>query len=165
MPTFYGLARDVHVPSIGAGAWLAVVATLLGVASVVLAGQAVSARRSRWWRESAIQQQLALSSDQVHQLDAIFDRDLSARIELYKKITRLDTELRKMIEIGEADDGTVMRLSDELESLRRQRNTRRQLMLLAMYKVLTPSQRLKLALRSESGDPPVGAHSHLRHQR
>ena len=92
----------------------------------------------------AIQQQLALSSKQVKQLDAIFTRDRAARIELYKKITRLDAELRQTIEIGEADDATVMRLSDELGTLRRQRNIGRYLMLLAMYKVLTVSQRVKL---------------------
>jgi Spy/CpxP family protein refolding chaperone len=73
-------------------------------------------------------------------LDAIFDHDLPVRIELYKEITRLDAELRRMIEVGEADDAMVMRLADELQTLRRQRNTRRYLTLLAMYKVLTPSQ-------------------------
>ena len=138
------LARDVRVSPIGAVAWVAAVAALLGVASLVLAGQAVSAKRSRWWRDSAIQRQLALSSEQVSQLDSIFNRDRGARIELYKKLARLEAELRHTIEIGEADDDTVMRLSDELETLRRQRNTRRSLMLLAMYKVLTPSQRIKL---------------------
>lgn len=138
------LARGVRVSPIGAVAWVAAVAALLGVASLVLAGQAVSAKRSRWWRDSVIQRQLALSSEQVSQLDSIFNRDRGARIELYKKLVRLDAELRHTIEIGEADDATVMRLSDELETLRRQRNTRRSLMLLAMYKVLTPSQRMKL---------------------
>jgi Spy/CpxP family protein refolding chaperone len=132
------------VSPIGAVVWVATVAALLGVASLVVAGQAVSAKRGRWWRDSAIQRQLALSSEQVSRLDSIFNRDREARIELYKKLARRDAELRQTIEIGEADDATVMRLSDELETLRRQRNTRRSLMLLAMYKVLTPSQRIKL---------------------
>jgi Spy/CpxP family protein refolding chaperone len=132
------------VPSIPAVAWLAAVGALLGVTSVVLAGQAVSARRGRWWIDSAIQQQLALSSDQVHRLDEIFARDRSARIKLHEKIAGLDAALRRIIDIGEADDDTVMRLSDELESLRRQRNTRRYRMLFAMYRVLTPAQRMKL---------------------
>jgi|RhiMethySRZTD1v2_1073278.scaffolds.fasta_scaffold355075_2 Spy/CpxP family protein refolding chaperone len=144
MPMPQGSARDVRVSPIGAVAWVAAVAALLGVASLVLAGQAVSAGRNRWWRESGIQRQLALTPEQVYQLDSIFSRDRGARIELYKKVARLDAELRHMIEIGEADDATVMRLSDELETLRRQQNTRRALMLLAMYKVLTPSQRIKL---------------------
>lgn len=94
--------------------------------------------------------------EQVKQLDAIFTRDRAARIELYKKITRLDAELRQTIEIGEADDATVMRLSDELENLRRQRNIGRYLMLLAMYKVLTVSQRVKLMsqYRGSPSSPP-----------
>jgi hypothetical protein len=70
------------------------------------------------------------------------------RLDLYNKITRLDAQLRQTIELGEVDDSTLMRLIDELETVRRQRNTRRHLMLLAMYKVLTPSQRSALASRS-----------------
>lgn len=155
MSILHGLTRDVRVPPIGTVAWVAV-AALFGVGSLVQAGQAVSARRNRWWRDPAIQQQLALSLEQVKQLDAIFTRDRAARIELYKKITRLDAELRQTIEIGEADDATVMRLSDELENLRRQRNIGRYLMLLAMYKVLTVSQRVKLMsqYRGSPSSPP-----------
>lgn len=127
--------------------WSAAVCLLLGVMSAIAVGQGVSAARHRWWRNPAIQRELVLSKEQVHLLDTIFERDLPARIALYEKIDRLDAELRHTIEIGEADDATVMRLSDEVETLRRQRNTRRSQMLLAMYKTLTPSQRAKLAVR------------------
>lgn len=65
----------------------------------------------------ARRRQLALSPEQVSQLDSIFNRDRGARIELYQKLARLDAELRHTIEIGEADDATVMRLSDKLETL------------------------------------------------
>jgi Spy/CpxP family protein refolding chaperone len=121
---------------------------LVLVTSAVVTGQSISPKRSPWWRDQAAQQQLALSTEQIERLDAIFNRDLSVRLDLYNKITRLDTQLRQTIELGEVDDRTLMRLIDELETLRRQRNTRRQLMLLAMYKVLTPSQRSALASRS-----------------
>jgi Spy/CpxP family protein refolding chaperone len=128
--------------------WLAAICALLAVTSAVVTGQAISPKRSRWWKDPAIQRQLALSTEQIDRLEAIFNRDLPVRIELYNKITRLDAELRRTIELGEVDDNTLMRLIDEVETVRRQRDTRRHLMLLAMYKVLTPSQRSALASRS-----------------
>jgi Spy/CpxP family protein refolding chaperone len=118
---------------------------LVAVTSAVVTGQPISQKRSQWWRDPAVQRQLALSTEQIERLDAIFNRDLSVRPALYNQITRLDAQLRQTIELGEVDDSTLVRLIDELETLRRQRNTRRQLMLLAMYKVLTPSQRSALA--------------------
>ena len=128
--------------------WLAAICALVVVTSAVVTGQAISPKRNRWWNDPAVQRQLVLSTEQIGRLDAIFNRDLSVRLDLYNKINRLDAQLRQTIERGEVDDSTLMRLIDELETVRRQRNTRRHLMLLAMYKVLTPSQRLALASRS-----------------
>jgi Spy/CpxP family protein refolding chaperone len=120
--------------------WTAV-CVVIGTTAAILAGQGVFAGRHRWWRDPAIQRELALSPQQVQLLDTIFERDRPARIALYEKLARRDAALRRTIDAGEADDATVMRLSEEVETLRRQRNTRRTRMLLAMYRVLTPSQR------------------------
>jgi Spy/CpxP family protein refolding chaperone len=127
-------------------AMVALVCVLVALASAMLLSQSGSAR-SRWWRVPCIQQRLALSPKQVHELDAIFSRDLPARVDLYKKITSLDAELWRMIRSA-ADENTVMRLSDTVENLRLQRNIRRHLMLLAMHRVLTPSQRRDISSRS-----------------
>lgn len=124
-----------------------VICVLVALASTVVLSQSGSARRSRWWKVPCIQQRLALSPEQVHELDAIFSRDLPARVDLHKKITSLDAELWRLIQVA-ADENTVMRLSDTVENLRLQRNTRRHLMLLAMHRVLTPSQRRELNSRS-----------------
>jgi hypothetical protein len=104
--------------------WLAAMCALLAVTGAIVTGQAISPKRNRWWRDPATQQQLALSREQIDRLEAIFNRDLHVRIELYNEITRLDTELRRTIELGEVDDNALMRLIDELETVRRQRNTR-----------------------------------------
>lgn len=128
-------------------AGVAAVCALVALSSAVLHSQGGSARRSRWWSVPCIQQRLALLPEQAHALDAIFSRDLPARVALHKKIANLDAELERLIQMA-ADENTVRRLSDTVENLRLQRNSRRHIMLLAMYRVLTPSQRRELSSRS-----------------
>ena len=109
-------------------AWLAAICALVAVTSTLVTGQAISPKRNRWWRGPAVQRQIALSTEQIERLDAIFNRDLSVRLDLYNKFTLLDVQLRQTIELGEVDDSTLMRLIDELETVRRQRNTRRHML-------------------------------------
>jgi Spy/CpxP family protein refolding chaperone len=114
------------------------------VASAAVNAENDSTRRSRWWDDEDIQRELHLSPAQVKSLDATFERKLPERIARQHRIEELDQELQHVIDRGEADDETVMRLSGQVEALRSQQNVRRALMLLAMYKVLTPDQRMVL---------------------
>ena len=125
---------------------VAAVCAVVALTSSVLFSQGGAARRSRWWRVPCVQQRLALSPEQARELDAIFSRDLPARLAAHKRIAGLDAELRHMIEIA-ADEKMVTERIDAVEKLRLQRNTRRHLMLLAMHRVLTPSQRREVSLR------------------
>lgn len=123
------------------------------MATALLAAQTEVAASRRWWRDPTIQHDLRLTSEQVRRLDSIFERDLPARIALHQQIAQLDRELLRAIEL-EADAAVVM-LSDEVEFLRAQRNVRRTMMLVAMYKTLTPAQRARLAVMSRSSAPVV----------
>lgn len=125
----------------------------LAMATAVLAGQSEVAAPRRWWRNATIQHDLRLTSEQVQQLDSIFERDLPARIAMRQLIAQLDRELLRLIGL-EADDA-VMRLSEAVERLRAQCNVRRSLMLVAMYKTLTPAQRAKLFAMSHSSASSV----------
>ena len=127
--------------------WATALSCVLALTSALLVGQGASIRKHRWWTDPCVQRQLALLPEQVDRLDTIFARDWSARIALHTKVTRLDAELQRLIQIGAGND-RVMHLIDALEALRRQQNTRRQLMLLEMYRVLTPPQRVTVKLRS-----------------
>jgi len=100
----------------------------------------------RWWRDSSVRRDLRLTAGQTGRLDAIFESDLSARLALHREIQRMDAELLRLI--GDEDEPRVLQFIDELEVLRRKQNTRRTLMLLEMYKVLTPAQRAQLSSRS-----------------
>jgi len=133
---------------------LCVCVTFCALATAVIATQAVVAAPKRWWRDPAMQQDLRLTSGQVRQLDSIFERDLPARIALHRQIAQLDRELLRVIGLA-ADAAVVMRMSEEVEHLRAQRNVRRTLMLVAMRKVLTPAQRTRLLGMPRSSAPVV----------
>jgi hypothetical protein len=64
--------------------------------TAVIATQAVSAAPKHWSRDPAFQQDPQLTSEQVRQLDSIFERDLPARI-AQQQIARLDRELLRII--------------------------------------------------------------------
>ena len=125
---------------------VAAACVLLGAMSAILAGQDARSARNRWWRDPAVQRELALDAAQIQTLDIIFQRDLPARRALYRSIEQLDAELQHVIERGDADEATVVQLSERVETMRRERNIRRSLMLLAMRKALTPGQRAKVAV-------------------
>jgi Spy/CpxP family protein refolding chaperone len=124
------------------------------IATAVLTGQSEIAAPARWWQNPVIQHDLRLTSKQVRRLDSIFERDLPARIALHRQIAQVDRELQRMIDL-EADVAVVMRLSDEVEQLRAERNVRRTLMLVAMYKTLTLAQRARLFVIPRSSEPAV----------
>ena len=133
---------------------LSVCVTFCAMAAAIVATQGVLAAPQRWWRDQAIQQNLRLTAEQVRQFDSLFERDVPGRIALQQQIAQLDRELLRAIEL-EADVAVVMRLSDEVELLRAQRNVRRALMLVAMRKTLTSDQRAKLVELSRSSSAAV----------
>ena len=98
--------------------------------------------RSRWWLSPVVQQELGLTKAQVQALQSTFERGLPERVALRQNLDRLDAQLQRLIERGEADDGLVERFSARVEEVRARRNVRRTLILLEMYRILTPAQRL-----------------------
>jgi Spy/CpxP family protein refolding chaperone len=101
--------------------------------------------RSRWWLEAAVQQELGLVPVQVKALERCFERGLPERVALRRELDRLDSQLQQLLERGDAADPVVERLSARVETVRARRNVRRTLMLLEMYRILTPAQRLALS--------------------
>jgi len=109
--------------------------------------------RSRWWLNPVIQQELGLTKPQVQALQRTFEQRLPERLALRRELDRLESQLQQLIERGEEDDGLVERFSARVEEVRARRNVRRTLILLEMYRILTPAQRLALS-RLRSAAPP-----------
>jgi Spy/CpxP family protein refolding chaperone len=113
---------------------------------IVLAPTTVDSQAgvSKWWHQTAVQRELCLTPAQVGLLDEAFQRKLPQRISLRRTLDDLDARLHRMIDDGNTDEETVMRLSARVEQIRADRNVARTLMLFEMYRVLTPSQRVRL---------------------
>ena len=137
------LGWNVHVATTRAGVLAACVLALdLSYAAPVHGGDQT---RTRWWLNSVVQQELGLTKAQVQALQSIFERGLPERVVLRRNLDRLDAQLQQLIERGEADDRLVERFSARVEQARARRNVQRTLILLEMYRTLTPTQRVALS--------------------
>lgn len=107
--------------------------------------QGVPRPQGKWWQQPAIQRDLGLTARQIDSLESVFQRKLGERIERRRKLDGMGAALAKLIEIGEVDDANFIRLSSEVERVRAERKVSRTLMLIHMYRILTPVQRVRLA--------------------
>lgn len=113
---------------------------LLTGSTVTASGQAPS--RFQWWHSDRFQKELALSSDQVARIDAVFQATLPDLRQRKEELDRLETQLSRLIET-DADEVTVSKLVDKTEAARSGLNRVRTLMLVRMRQVLTPDQRTR----------------------
>jgi Spy/CpxP family protein refolding chaperone len=112
---------------------------ILGFASLAIAGA------DKWWLASDMQRELGLTARQVTELSTIFDKTLSKRIRLREALDALEAKLAGAMRDG--DEAQALSLIPQVESARTARNTARTMMLIRMYRVLTPDQRAKLNSR------------------
>jgi Spy/CpxP family protein refolding chaperone len=118
---------------------------LAGILVVLALGAAVHGQSFGfpWWRDPQFQRDLSLTTEQSAKIDAVFQQTIPT---LRQKKTELDAqeeELSKMI-AANADEVSVTKQVDKVESIRGNMNKMRTLMLLHMRQVLTPDQRVKL---------------------
>ncbi len=111
--------------------------------------------RARWWLDTEVQRDLGLTQAQVKALQRTFERGLPERIELRRELDRRDAQLQQLLERGDAEDAVVERASVRVEDARARRNVRRTLMLLEMYRILTPAQRVGLSRLRAPGAAPA----------
>lgn len=96
-----------------------------------------------WWKSEAFKKELGLAGDQITKIDTIWE---AARPELrqeFAELSRLEEKLSRQIR-SDADEATLSRQIDRVETARANANKTRSLMLVQMRKVLSPDQRVKL---------------------
>lgn len=96
-----------------------------------------------WWRDPQFQRDLSLTTDQSAKIDAVFQQTIPTLRQKKADLDAQEEELSKMI-AANADEVSVTRQVDKVESIRANMNKMRTLMLLHMRQVLTPDQRVKL---------------------
>jgi Spy/CpxP family protein refolding chaperone len=121
---------------------------LASAALIVVAArpaQAQAGAHQKWWLSSEIRSDLALSSRQVQQLDAIYQESLPARRRIRQELTALHDRLTQLIDEGRLDDAAARPVVEHVFAVEKRRNVARTLMLVRMYRVLSPDQRARLA--------------------
>jgi Spy/CpxP family protein refolding chaperone len=121
-----------------------VVLLACAVGGATAVAQTAPPRRGKWWQDDEVQHQLALTPQQVDTLEKIFQDKLQDRIRLRQDLDALEAQWQDALTRGEIDDADAIRMIERVEQARMRRNTARTMVLVQMYRVLTPEQRMKL---------------------
>jgi Spy/CpxP family protein refolding chaperone len=111
---------------------------------VSLGGFQGGVRGFRWWLDPNVQRELALTDNQVTGIEMEFGRTLEHRRRLRQKFDIAEAELARAFVRGNLSDKAAEALVTRVEDLRRQRNVARMRLLVALYFLLTPEQRVRL---------------------
>ena len=117
--------------------------SLLIVALSAGASQA-PARSFSWWLDPGVQREMALTRVQVTALQSEYVRTLERRRRLRRALDEVNAELTRALARGDLSDDAAWALVSRVEERRRQRNVARMQLLVAMYFLLTPTQRAQL---------------------
>jgi Spy/CpxP family protein refolding chaperone len=82
-----------------------------------------------------------LTTAQRAQLDALFEESLPTRRRLHNELVSLQAQLARLMASGVFDDDEAASLVARTCALEKQRNVVRTMMLVRMFRVLTPYQR------------------------
>ena len=113
--------------------------------TAVALSSAQPAERRPWWKAAAIQNAISLTSHQAEQLDAIYRESLPERRSLRRQLAAQQKHVAKIFAAGPFDDAYVRPAVDRLFAIEKERRVARVLMLIRMYRVLTPIQQAKLS--------------------
>jgi Spy/CpxP family protein refolding chaperone len=121
---------------------------ILAVSTLILVvsfgGSQGSVRGFRWWSDPNVQRELALTDNQVSGIEMEFGRTLEHRRRLRQKFDIAEAELARAFARDNLSDEAAEALVTRVEDLRRQRNVARMRLLVALYFLLTPEQRVRL---------------------
>ena len=101
------------------------------------------AETRQWWKSATVQQALELTNEQISKIDRIFRSDSSQRRRLAREQEGLERRLAVVLRDDASDTDTVSKLIERVVQAQARRNVSRTLMLVRMYRVLSPAQRIR----------------------
>lgn len=134
------------------------VAFVVLAVAFVAATAAASEERKKWWFSDWARTDLGLTDQQSKEIEAVF-QSLLPRMRAEKELfDREDATLSKLMVDG-ASERAIGPAIERVEAARAAVSKTRTWMLVRMYRVLTPDQRVKLQAKHErresrSGGPP-----------
>jgi Spy/CpxP family protein refolding chaperone len=114
-------------------------------------GQDGGGRRHKWWQDERFRTELALTPQQQHDVEEIFQSSIPRLRQLKDQLDDLEKNLSKTIRERTADDATIAAEVDRVEATRSELNKARTLMLYRMHRVLTADQNDKLRAMLDRG--------------
>src|SRR4051812_45340124 len=95
-----------------------------------------------WWKSEQFRKELGLTADQSTHIGKIWESTRPELRQEWDELTKLEAKLSKLIQ-NDADEATLSRQIDRVETARAAANKTRSVMLVQMIKVLTPDQRVR----------------------
>jgi Spy/CpxP family protein refolding chaperone len=134
------------------------VATLsLSMLVLMLATPPAAAGTCRWWLEPAVQGALALRDDQVTAIGEEYNRTLTHRRLLRQEFETAHAEFTRALRRNDSSDAALEAMVSRVEARRQRRNVARTELLVALYFLLTPKQRVAFRELVQRGRPDVPA--------
>ena len=93
-----------------------------------------------WWKNEAFRKELGLTADQCARVDKIWESTRPELRQEWDELYRMEDKLSHLIQV-DADEATLARQIDRVETARANTNKTRSMMLVQMLKALTPDQR------------------------
>jgi Spy/CpxP family protein refolding chaperone len=93
-----------------------------------------------WWKSEPFKKELGLSVDQTARVDKIWESTRPELRQEWEELSRLEEKFSRLLR-ADADEATLSRQIDRVETARANANKTRSLMLVQMLKALTPDQR------------------------
>ena len=122
---------------------LVTLCAVVGILWLVVAGTPVFAQGLEWWRGDDFQRELRLTAEQVQMIDVLVKSTLQKRRTLRMTLDREEEALEDAI--ARDDEKRALDRIPRVEAARAARNRERTLLLLRIYRVLTPEQRRELS--------------------
>lgn len=116
----------------------------LAVLSGIAASPAGAQERHKWWLSERVKAEVGLTDQQSQEIEGIFQAVLPDLRVHKDELDRLEREVSRLLGEGEPNEVVAVQAIDRVETARASLNKARTLMLLRMYRVLSPEQRVKL---------------------
>ena len=98
----------------------------------------------KWWQSDRFKSELTLSADQITRLEDVYQGLRPTLTAGKEELDRLESGLSKLIAAGEAPEGDVMKIVDQVEHSRAELAKNRTLMIYRMHQILNADQRAKM---------------------
>ena len=138
-----------------------VAVTLIGV---WILGAGTLAQGFKWWQDDRFKRELALSTEQIDRLEAIYQSTGPAMRAQKATLDKLQSELSKVVADGTADEPAAAEVIGRVEAARSDLGRTRAVMLYRMRRILTSDQHVKLQVLFDERERERRGHGRTRSQ-